>query len=183
MQDFSKAMGFLVLMKTLSVLALSDPQMFTLVRLVIDDYFAIAQVPVGQLKTQGDASFPRSKAHEAFRRAKDAYASENLKGSDLKDIIEQTMATVIGAEIDSRAELASKGLVAVGAPSQKRLALSWMCLEGASLAYTTDAFHASLAGSLVSAFCFRRCAMCLLSRVFAVIPPKSFRPNIQCFGL
>jgi hypothetical protein len=127
MQDFSKAMGFLVLMKTLSVLALSDPQMFTLVRLVIDDYFAIAQVPVGQLKTQGDASFPRSKAHEAFRRAKDAYASENLKGSDLKDITEQNKATVIGAEIDSRAELASKGLVTVGAPSQKRLALSWMC--------------------------------------------------------
>ena len=129
MQEFSKAMGFLVLMKTLSVLALSDPQMFTLVRLVIDDCFAIAQVPVGQLKTQGDASFRRSKAHEAFRRAKDAYASESLKGSDLKDIIEQTKATVIGAEIDS----------------------------------------------LVSAFCFRRCAMCLLSRVF--------RPNIQCFGL
>jgi len=97
--------------------------------LVIDDYFAIAQIPVGQLKTQGDASFRRSKAHEAFRRAKDAYASESLKGSDLKDIIEQTKATVIGAEIDS----------------------------------------------LVSAFCFRRCAMCLLSRVF--------RPNIQCFGL
>ena len=136
MQDFSKSHGLLGSDENLVSSRLVRPSDVHQ-GLVIDDYFAIAQIPVGQLKTQGDASFPRSKAHEAFRRAKDAYASESLKGSDLKDIIEQTKATVIGAEIDS----------------------------------------------LVSAFCFRRCAMCLLSRVFAVIPPKSFRPNLQCFGL
>ena len=44
-------------------------------------------------------------------------------------------------------------------------------MESTLLAYTTDALNASLVGSFVSALCFRRSAMCLLDRLFGLVPP------------
>ena len=150
--------------------------------LVIDDFFVTALVPEDELRTPEEGRSAPSQAAEIFHRAKAAYASEGLRGSDAKDVFDQPRATVIGAELDSRFENVKAGLLPVGSPSCKRLALSWMCLEGAQFAYTTDALLSSLVGSLVSSFCFRRCAMSLLDKVFALIPPSELdtsRPKLH----
>ncbi|CAK8989711.1 Uncharacterized protein SCF082_LOCUS1929 [Durusdinium trenchii] len=137
--------------------------------LVIDDYFAIAPVPVEQLKSH---NYAPSKAFGAFKKAKEAYSGAGLAGSDAKDVIDEVCAAVIGAEVDSRYELASQGLLPVGAPAAKRMSLSWIALSAAKLPYTSDAVHSSLLGALVSAFCFRRCGMALLQHLFKIIPPE-----------
>ena len=139
--------------------------------LVIDDYFTIAEVPIASLKQDPPVEKDQSLAAVSFSKAKEAYKTEGLRGSDPKDIFEQTKASVIGAEIDSRFQCVRDGLLSVAAPAQKRFALSWICLESAALPYTTDALSSSLVGSLVSVFCFRRCAMCLLNKVLGLIPP------------
>ena len=140
--------------------------------LLIDDFFAIGEAPLDQLKPGSPSSRVPSIAAEAFHKAKAAYAAEGLKGSDAKDVFDQSRATVIGAEIDSSFGLAKHGLVTVAAPAQKRISLAWICLESASLPHTSDALSASLVGSLVSALCFRRSAMCLLDRVFSLVHPS-----------
>ena len=137
--------------------------------LVIDDYFAIAPVPVEQLKSH---NYAPSKAFGAFKKAKEAYSGAGLAGSDAKDVIDEVCAAVIGAEVDSPYELASQGLLPVGAPAAKRMSLSWIALSAAKLPYTSDALHSSLLGALVSAFCFRRCGMALLQHLFKIIPPE-----------
>ena len=133
--------------------------------LVIDDYFTIATVP-----TKGLRPAAKSKAFEAFCAAKRAYRAAGLAGSDEKDIIEQDVATVVGAELNGKTVFAEKGLVPVGAPAEKRLALSWISLHAASFPYTTDALHSSIMGALISAACFRRCLMGIFVEAFTVIP-------------
>ena len=87
--------------------------------LVIDDFFSIAKVPVAELDpTQSHIQSP---AYEVFQRAKKAYAVEGLKGSDPKDVIDKTKATVIGAEINSSLEVAQEGLITVAAPAPSAL--------------------------------------------------------------
>ena len=138
---------------------------------MIDDFFAIGITPLPELKPGSPESRMPSLAAKSFHQAKAAYQAEGLRGSDAKDVYDQPKATVIGAEVDSRHEIAKQGLVTVAAPTQKRLSLAWICLESAALAYTSDALNASLVGSLVSALCFRRCAMCLLDGLFGLVPP------------
>lgn len=136
--------------------------------LCIDDYFCLAPVPQDQLVQQGEES--NSAARLAFQTAKKAYEVHGVAGSDEKDVIEQNRATVVGAEVDSRPELVEQGLLPVGAPSAKRLALSWIAAKAAQLSCTSDALHSSLLGALVSAFCFRKCSMSFLVEIFKVIP-------------
>ena len=68
--------------------------------LVIDDFFSIAPVPVSQLK-EGD-HVAASAAKQDFDIAKKCDKQEGLAGSGRKDVIDQAVATVVGAEIDSR---------------------------------------------------------------------------------
>ena len=139
--------------------------------MVIDDFFCLAEVDANSIPQDGTQN-GYSPAKEAFDKAKDVYAREGLRGSDAKDIIDSVKTTVVGAEVNSSHELLDSGLLTVGAPAGKRLALSWVCLETAGMAYTSDALHSSLIGSLISAFCFRRCSMSILNQVFQTIPPE-----------
>ena len=134
--------------------------------LVIDDFFTLALKEPG---CKGTAT--PSEAARAFHRAKSLYQGAGLKGSDPKDVYEESRATVIGAEVRSEDAFVRRGLVSIAAPAQKRLALAWICIQQARLAYTSDALHSSLVGSLVSAFGFRRCSMAILDKLFQVIPP------------
>ena len=137
--------------------------------LVIDDYFSLAVVPEAEL--EGDAVGAES--DRAFRHAKKAYDSVRLAGSDPKDVVNATRASVVGAEVDSRPHVVREGILPVGAPALKRLSLSWIALTSARFGYTSDALHSSLTGSLVSAFCFRKCSMAIIKELFKVIPPTS----------
>eukprot|EP00435_Cladocopium_sp_Y103_P069119 s624_g32.t1 len=136
--------------------------------LVIDDYFCLAPVPIAEL--QGASSSKPSAARRAFDKAKQAYANAGLAGSDPKDVVDQHVATVVGAQVDSRVELTQSGMLPVGAPAAKRLSLSWIAAKASSFGFTTDALHASLLGGLTSAFCFRRCSMSILGALYKVIP-------------
>ncbi|CAK9020415.1 unnamed protein product [Durusdinium trenchii] len=134
--------------------------------LVIDDYFTIAPVPLQELRSK---KVKPSKAHQAFITAKQAYAQAGLAGSDAKDVVDQSLATVVGAELDSRPSGVQSGTLPVGAPA---LSLSWVALQAARFAYTTDALHSSMMGALVSACCFRKCTMAIFQELFKVISPQ-----------
>ena len=135
---------------------------------MIDDYFSIAEVPLREL--DNPMAGP-SLARKAFDTAKKAYAKEGLAGSDQKDIIDKSVATVVGAQIDSRWKHVSKGVLPVGSPAAKRISLSWIAAKASALPCTSDALHSSLVGGLVSALCFRKNTMALLDEIFKVIPP------------
>ena len=137
--------------------------------LVTDDYFTIAPVPLQELRSK---KVKPSKAHQAFITAKQAYAQAGLAGSDAKDVVDQSLATVVGAELDSRPSGVQSGTLPVGAPALKRLSLSWVALQAARFAYTTDALHSSMMGALVSACCFRKCTMAIFQELFKVISPQ-----------
>ena len=139
--------------------------------LVIDDFFNIAEVPSSSLR--GPPRSQDNKGLKAFAQAKRIYESEGLKGSDPKDIVDQPRATVVGAHVDSSPSMTKQGHVGVAAPPEKRLALTWIALQSAKLAYTTGDLHASLVGGLVSAFCFRRPAMAVLDKVFGTVPNET----------
>ena len=136
--------------------------------LCIDDFFSIAPVPEAELMRP--SSSKPSQARAVFDRAKAVYADFGLAGSDQKDVVDSVHATVVGAQIDSRDWVVKQGFLPVGAPSSKRLALSWIAAAAARLPVTSDALHSSLVGGLVSVFCFRKCCMSILQEVFKVIP-------------
>ena len=137
--------------------------------LVIDDYFCIAKVPQDELR---ELDAPKSEARKAFDQAKEAYHRHGLAGSDPKDVIDATLASVVGAQIDSRWKTVQGGVLPIGAPVAKRLALSWISAKSSKLGVTSDALHSSLVGGLVSAFCFQKSMMSLLSELFKVIPAE-----------
>jgi hypothetical protein len=134
--------------------------------LVIDDYFCLAPVPVQECK-EGSK---RSLAYQHFCIAKKKYAQAGLTGSDPKDIVDEVVATVVGAQVDSRYQNVSQGILPVGAPAGKRLSLAWISAMAARHPCTTDALHSSLLGALVSAMCFRKGSMSILDGIFKVVP-------------
>jgi len=142
--------------------------------LCIDDFFALSPVPAEDL---GQPTAPKSKAYHVFRQAKQCYEDANLAGSDPKDVVDADCGVVVGAEVDSRASTVAGGILPVGCPASKRLALSWIAAKAAALPCTSDALHASLLGGLVSAFCFRRCSMAVLEELFKVIPATELQPD------
>ena len=112
--------------------------------LVIDDFFCL------------------SKAKARFDLASNTYAAEGLKGSPHKDVIEETKAKIAGAELDSSLATRLCGLVTLGSPATKRLALSLVSQEVSKLRFTTDSLHACLIGGWTSALMFRRPLMSIL---------------------
>jgi len=151
--------------------------------LVIDDFFCIAPVPLAELSH--DYSGPPSAARRAFDKAKKVYAEVGLAGSDAKDVIDKSLTTVVGAEVDSRAKVVSKGILPVGAPAAKRLSLSWIAACASRYGWTSDSLHASLVGGLTSAFCFKRCSMSILNELYKVIPAEELnteKPKLRALS-
>ncbi|CAJ1398946.1 unnamed protein product [Effrenium voratum] len=123
--------------------------------LVIDDYRPVGLIPA---------------SCRALAAAKSAYKAASLSGSDEKDIVDACQAKVAGAEIDSSPQNLDRGLCTVGAPREKRLALSALSLEVARLPATTDSLHQCLLGGWTSALLFRRPLMSILGTAFGLCP-------------
>ena len=73
-------------------------------------------------------SLPSEQDLEAFYKAKEAYTSEEVFGSDDKDVLQSDCFKVVGAEIDSRQFLVEGGLASCGLPAEKRLSLAMVHL-------------------------------------------------------
>lgn len=161
-----------------SDMAIEDDQLVQ--GLVIDDFFAIATDPVDFIE-EGKTS----QSVQCLRTAKEIYRKENIMGSDDKDVVGQQRAKVCGAELDSSLDLVKKGVVGLGAPLEKRLALAMLSAACARVPYTTDAVHSSLVGSWISVMMLRRPCMSILNEVFRVIPPVALdttRPKMWSLG-
>ena len=161
-----------------SDMAIEDDQLVQ--GLVIDDFFAIATDPVDFIE-EGKTS----QSVQCLRTAKEIYRKENIMGSDDKDVVGQQRAKVCGAELDSSLDLVKKGVVGLGAPLEKRLALAMLSAACARVPYTTDAVHSSLVGSWISVMMLRRPCMSILNEVFRVSPPVALdttRPKMWSLG-
>ena len=140
--------------------------------LVIDDFFVLSKEPQSFVPGSG-----ASKSEEIFQKAKKIYKQQRLLGSDDKDVVGQRCFKVCGGEVDASERAVASGVVALGAPYGKRMALSLLTAGVASLPYTDDALHSTLVGSWISTLLLRRPAMSLLDEVFKVIPPAELTPE------
>ena len=123
--------------------------------LVIDDFFSVSV-------ERAESDNLRSRSKRRFDVAKQTYAKEGLMGSPLKDIVGQQKAKIAGAEVDSSDDALKLGIVPLGSPVAKRLALALVSLEVTRLRYTTNSLHACLLGGWTSALMFRRPLMSVL---------------------
>eukprot|EP00435_Cladocopium_sp_Y103_P061652 s470_g23.t1 len=129
--------------------------------LIIDDYFVIGAADRFQPKEESDV----------FRhlvQARLAYEKHCLPGSVEKDVVAEDLFKAAGAEIDSRDEVLSQGLLLVGAPLSKRLGLSLLTLRVAALDGISTHLASRLAGSWVSVLLFRRCLSSIVTEFFSV---------------
>ena len=155
-----------------SRLSLKDPILHNkpATGLVIDDFFAGSS----ECRSFADGSVFRGKSQSGrvLQVAKRSYAEEGIYGSDDKEVKDALVFKVVGAEVNSSTGLVDAGLISVGAPAEKRLGLAMISAHVASLPYTTDALHASLVGSWISALVFRRPMMAHLNEAFKTIEGK-----------
>ena len=146
--------------------------------LVIDDYFVVARCEANEVTVGGPG-------HEKLMRAKEIYQEQDIYGSDDKDVIGMRTFKIVGAEVDASPGLVKEGAVLCAAPSGKRLALASVAALSSSWPFTSDSLHASLVGSLVSAFMFRRPMMAIMNEVFHVIPSDELdaeNPQLRKLG-
>ena len=142
--------------------------------LCIDDYFCVSVEP-------SDADPKTSGAYKAYHKAQQAYRDKGLLGSPHKDIIAQESGKTIGAFVNSSQDARKRGLCTVGAPPEKRVALSFLTLMLCQLAYTTDSLHLCLLGAWVSILAYRRPIMAILQKSFSVVNQNDFdrdRPRL-----
>ena len=137
--------------------------------LVIDDYFAIAKVPLHCKET--------SKAMRCLAVSKEAYRDQGLIGSDDKDVVGTRKAKIIGACIDATEQTQSRGVVLAASPAQKRYGLSWLTLQLCQLAQTSDSLHLCVLGGWTSMLMFRRPFMAILQRSFHAVDMDHYDPN------
>ena len=123
--------------------------------LIIDDFFSISI-------ERPDFAPGTSLAKHRFDLAAKTYAAEGLQGSPHKDVIEQQRAKIAGAELDATDATRRCGVVSLGAPAAKRLALALVSQEVAKLRCTTDSLHSCLLGGWTSALMYRRPLMSVL---------------------
>ena len=134
--------------------------------LIIDDYCVVSKEWVHGLRLNEAGSIGKLKI------AKQAYSDQRLIGSDEKDVVGADVFKFAGAEVVSSEESVHRGVVALGAPSSKRLGLALMSAAVASLRTTSDAVIASVVGSWVSVLLYRRPLMSVMNHLFQVIPPE-----------
>ena len=126
--------------------------------LIIDDYFSVSIEDL-----HGSGGVPASERR--FKVAQKAYAEESLVGSSENDIVSQDFGKVAGAELDGSQFTRALGICTVSAPAAKRLALSFLSLQLASIKATTDSLHACLLGGWTSCLMYRRPLMAILDKV------------------
>ena len=93
----------------------------------------------------------------ALEKARKLYDTEGLVGSTEKDVVAEPVAKAPGAEIRSSAANVRDGVIPVGAPLCKRLALAVLSLRAARLPGITAKLAARLAGNWVSVLQYRKC--------------------------
>ena len=128
--------------------------------LVIDDYFALSCEP---LRWCDSDTF----AMHALSKARLVYEAESLLGSPEKDVVAQPVVKAAGAEIRSVEGNVRAGVVPVGAPFCKRLALAALTLRAAKLPGITPKLAARLAGNWVAILQYRKCWSSLIDSLFA----------------
>ena len=138
--------------------------------LVIDDFFALSVEVAGTPPEQ-------SGAFKAYQTAQRAYADASLLGSPSKDVAAETSGKLIGAFVNGKPETLSRGLCTVGAPPEKRYALSHLTLELCKLSHTTDSLHLCLLGAWTSILCYRRPLLALLNHSFRLVSTVDYDPN------
>ena len=124
--------------------------------LVIDDFFAAS------VEEKGCAN-EDSLASKCYKTSSEAYAAADLLGSPQKDVTGANSGKLIGAFVNSEPATLARGLCAVGAPPEKRVAISFITLSLCQLVATTDSLHLCLLGawtSIVAAFVGLLC-LCL----------------------
>lgn len=129
--------------------------------LVIDDFFSVSVDEKATPATQ-------SRSHSAYTKAQEAYKDFELLGSPEKDVVAQPEGKVIGAYLNGGPQTVAQGVCTVGAPAQKRLALSFLTLQACALPYTTVSLHRCVVGAWVSMLLYRRPMMNLLNEAFVV---------------
>ena len=139
--------------------------------LVIDDYFCVARVPKSLLSClEGKRSTPSSLA---LASATAAYQEHGILGSPEKDLQDVVHGTAAGAEINSSSGALGRGHILVSAPASKRLAISDIGLEVASMPATTDCLHVCLLGAFTSAANFRRPVSACFHQAYQLVPSAS----------
>ena len=136
--------------------------------LVIDEYFALSAHPLHQ---KGE-----SKSAQAFDAAQSAYKASSLIGSPAKDLRDVDSGKVIGASVNASARARSYGICPIGAPGQKRFALSWISLQLSTMSHTSNVLHLCLIGGWVSCLGFRRPMMSLLNHSFRLVDAAKVNP-------
>ena len=139
--------------------------------LVVDDFFALSVEPVGTPPE-------KSRARLAYDLAQKAYGDASLLGSPSKDVAAETSGKLIGAFVNGKPETLARGLCTLGAPPEKRYALSHLTFEVCKLSHTTDCLHLCLLGAWVSILCYRRPLMALLNHSFRLVNIASYDPNV-----
>lgn len=121
---------------------------------------------------------------------REAYEKQCLPGSVEKDVVAEDLFKAAGAEIGSRSEVVSQGMILVGAPSAKRLGLSLLTLRIAALKGISTQLASRLASSWVSVLLFRRCLSSVVAgfskrgQKFGAAPEKvsCIRAGYACLG-
>ena len=127
--------------------------------LIIDDYFYLSSQPI---KTNPD----ETNAYRALAEARQIYSSVGLEGE--KDVVAEDVFKAAGAEIISTEAVVRKGLVTVGAPGEKRLALGLLSLRAAALPCISGRLASRLSGNWVSTLLYRRCFSSVVSDFFRI---------------
>ena len=135
--------------------------------LVIDDFFTISTQPKGQPAEE-------SQAYRHYQKAQEVYRKSGLLGSPQKDLIAVPSGKAIGAFVNASTAATDRGLVTVAAPSEKRLALSYITLQICQIGFTTDSLHLCIIGGWVSVLGYRRMLMAILQESFHLVDPENY---------
>ena len=103
--------------------------------LVIDDYFAVAKIPI-----KGTQSDPAA-AVRCLKESKDLFKRHDILGCDGKDVSGERKAKVIGAFLNASPQCPDRGHVLVSAPPEKRYSLAWLSLQLCQFTHTTDSLE------------------------------------------
>ena len=144
--------------------------------LVIDDYFAISSERLSDLAEDGFSL-------RSLEKARDVYTAEGLLGSPEKDVVAATEFKAAGAEVRSGIENARRGIIPVGAPLAKRIALSVVSLRAARLGGISSGLASRLAGNWVSVLQYRKCFSSLIDDFFRLSSSCLSEPEPQVYPL
>lgn len=118
-----------------------------------------------------------------LQKASCIYEKESAAGSPEKDVTGSRKFKVVAVEVDSSQKALSHGLVLVGAPLEKRVALIVLSMRIANVPVTSSSLSARLAGNWASIFMFRRRMICLLFESYSysatVLAVTARRPQLR----